>query len=593
MTGIFILQTHVVKYHRMSAPPPQNGLALNLFKDQANNDFLELIKKVGEGDKILTFPPYLENYVIGLLNSSSIGNQVRLVSLAGVKEASKKYNLIVITPSDRDTIQSICEVMKKIPKYNKELLVIPRPTALVKQVLEDNQFTIVHEIPKDPKSEIIVEEFHADFVACDTDFFLMPCINTFYQTVIENDFTDLYSAARSLAKLQTVFGTIPLVYTAGKNAERVRDLMKGIMSQVGASSTTAPQIDTLIIIDRQADLVTPLLFTDSVEGLIDEYYGINYGICTLPKEVAPSDQGKSIFIANEENEVFAESRFKCPGTYHSFVKAKSAEIQQVQELLRDNQSGIQAFAENVRKAKRLAEQKPMLELNVNMLDDIIGKRKKANPPFLFTMNKECDLIESQSSVLDIAENYITIFDDWFTALRLIFLESQVSVNHSKSCVQKIQKEICAEFGIAAQEVFITLEKLRLLSSTQYPGWKDILKTLNVYELDDPLGETYNGCIVPMSVRLVQKATQNDWTSFSKPFEERGVPLATSGEPVSHTEDTRRVLVFFVGGVTMSEVTVIRQLGRKVFNNQVHYLVGSTDTITTKKFMKQICPGFFE
>ena len=49
----------------------------------------------------------------------------------------------------------------------------------------------------------------------------------------------------------------------------------------GALLTPSDKIDALIVLDRQIDLVTPLLTQLTYEGLIDELFGIKNGDCLL------------------------------------------------------------------------------------------------------------------------------------------------------------------------------------------------------------------------------------------------------------------------------------------------------------------------
>ena len=50
---------------------------------------------------------------------------------------------------------------------------------------------------------------------------------------------------------------------------RMKDEMQGREPQV------VPQIDSLLILDRNVDLLSPLLSQLTYEGLIDEIFGIN------------------------------------------------------------------------------------------------------------------------------------------------------------------------------------------------------------------------------------------------------------------------------------------------------------------------------
>lgn len=60
-----------------------------------------------------------------------------------------------------------------------------------------------------------------------------------------------------------------------------------------ASFTSQPsQIDSVVIIDRTVDLITPLITPLTYEALIDELFGIIYSVAQLPAERFPDENNK-------------------------------------------------------------------------------------------------------------------------------------------------------------------------------------------------------------------------------------------------------------------------------------------------------------
>ena len=120
----------------------------------------------------------------------------------------------------------------------------------------------------------------------------------------EGDRTSLFYVARSLMKLQTIFGIIPKIQGKGTCArvivpafffsflllavpplmpihvsfdpfQLVADMMIRMRREIGSEEApTAPEIENLILIDRNVDLLTPMCSQLTYEGLIDEYFGI-------------------------------------------------------------------------------------------------------------------------------------------------------------------------------------------------------------------------------------------------------------------------------------------------------------------------------
>ena len=72
----------------------------------------------------------------------------------------------------------------------------------------------------------------------------------------------------------------------------VADLLKSVQQELertqtkGTSQQEMANIDTLILLDRNVDLVTPLSTQLTYEGLIDEIYGIEY--CMYPHPLSLS-----------------------------------------------------------------------------------------------------------------------------------------------------------------------------------------------------------------------------------------------------------------------------------------------------------------
>ena len=565
----------------------QYGLDFHLFKEQVNRD-LEGFFKMVPGQKLnVAFPYFLQNFVIQLVNPTLKEKYISgFIDFSSIKESTGSAVLAVITPADRETVEEICQTFKKVPNYTKILLPIPRVTPLVQQVIEDNGYTSVYSaVPqKNCQTSIWVHEFHADFLSIDEDFFLMPCIRTFYQVNIENDFNDLYSSARALSKIQSVYGIIPQVFTIGTAANRVLELMNGIINQAGLSSTALPQIHSLILIDRSVDMVTPLMTPCSFEGLVDEYIDINYGLCNV-ENMAFRFSEKDV-VLREIRQLPIEAVGRRISEMISTVKSASDDIENLK-----NYSVVESKDKYFSYLK-LANNIGAIQNTQKLHEIVLEKFFKENPQQTL-VQKEMELIENHKSILDYAEGYVTIMNDWLSALRLICLESAIGVNHSDKLIKKIEKEIVSEFGFDAFESLVRLERIKLLSSQQYPGYAQIEKALHTCE---PFGENdqlYEICdkIVPLTLRLVQKATVGDWPGkWGDPLKDRGIPVGKVGEepPNQGSDEVRRILVFFIGGITLSEADYIRELGKNISGGKIQYIIGSTNKINCKELMHELC-----
>ena len=56
-------------------------------------------------------------------------------------------------------------------------------------------------------------------------------------------------------------------------------MMRKKREAADSENQVSPQIDTLLLIDRNVDLLPPLFTQLTYEGLIDELYGIHHSTC--------------------------------------------------------------------------------------------------------------------------------------------------------------------------------------------------------------------------------------------------------------------------------------------------------------------------
>jgi hypothetical protein len=86
-------------------------------------------------------------------------------------------------------------------------------------------------------------------------------------------------------QLQSTFGLFPRLTGKGDKAKVLADMLLRMRQESIIDSRTAlygvgqsQSIESLIIIDREVDFITPLLTQLTYEGLIDEKYGIKNSI---------------------------------------------------------------------------------------------------------------------------------------------------------------------------------------------------------------------------------------------------------------------------------------------------------------------------
>ena len=571
----------------MDASLAQNAISLKIFVDHANSDFEKIVSKFPE-PRSLAFPSNLTNFVFQLLTPKVINKYIeKKVKLEGITKSENKMTLFFITPGDSKSLNNVCKTFDNIPNYTKVILIIPRYTLICQQIILNYGYTTVHnDLPKYPNSEVSVFDFHADFLPVEDNFFLMPSYRSFLQLQIDHDYSEVYNSGRALAKIQTIFGRIPQVFSIGINAERVKNVMNEMNDTANTLRTATPQIDSLIIIDRIADMVTPFLTPTNVEGLIDNLYGINFGICVPPKGIISEPS----ITMTDQNDIFKQTRMLSLGKVHERIKEIVLELQASIDALQDKNMSFRKKNEAIIKAAEMRNMIAKFEQQMNIIDATTTNTVEKYPAFNTIITREFSLIQNGQPIVDLAENLVTNWNDWTTALRLLCLQSIAGLTHSKKTVSYIQKELCSEFGLETQPMIIGLEHLRFISlSPFFIKWSSVVKELDIFpEGDDPAKEPLDG-YVPPTVRIVQNAVNGRWDRVQRAYDPNIISMSVTGQAPEHIPgEKKRVLVFFVGGVTLAEVGILRMISR--LSQGVELIIGATEKLNGIQLIHDLFPA---
>ncbi|XP_046438658.1 vacuolar protein sorting-associated protein 33A-like [Daphnia pulex] len=187
-----------------------------------------------------------------------------------------------------------------------------------------------------------IDELPADFFPLDSDVISMELDNVFKDLYVDNEISSLHQIAHGLMSLQSLYGIFPNVVGKGRHARNVFELMTRMRRDIGVDCDPpmSPLFDTLMIIDRTVDLITPVVTQLTYEGLIDEFHGIKHNTVKLPGEnfqassnagQSPRSDGSSVksVVLNSAEELYADLRdknFSAVGTALS-RKAKAISAQ--------------------------------------------------------------------------------------------------------------------------------------------------------------------------------------------------------------------------------------------------------------------------
>ncbi|KAF9906448.1 hypothetical protein BX616_000721 [Lobosporangium transversale] len=495
--------------------------------------------------------------------------------------------------------------------YTYSLFFVPRRTALCEKVLEDEGVF----------GEITKGEYHLDLIPLEDDLLSLEWDSTFRELYLDKDTTSIYYAAKALMRLQGIYGWFPRILGKGEHSKALCDMMLRMRREMAvddleASQTTqmSQNIDSLIILDRDVDLVTPLCTQLTYEGLIDEIFHIKNSFVEVdaalasatPAQSGPGGAGSSSSATvtgkkkkvplNGGDKLFGELRdlnfAVVGGLLNKVAKRINADYEQ-----RHNAKTVPQIRDFINKMGGLAQEHQSLRLHTSLAEQIMD----------YTMTDDFNrILEVQQNVVagiattkepDYIEEMINKQVPIVQVLRLLCLYSLVNNGLKPKQYESFKKDILEAYGFEHIQTLENLRKLGMLTKqvTTKNTYALVRKSLSliVDEVNEhapnDISYVYSG-YAPLSVRLIQCVVQrgkdpktlggggggkssgvaggHGWRGFEdvlrmlpgRTFDEK--QRVDDGQPMSSRRmngQPRISLVFFLGGCTFTEVSATRFL----------------------------------
>jgi hypothetical protein len=455
-------------------------------------------------------------------------------------------------------------------------------------------------------------ELHLDLLPLESWAFLVPCPRCFPRCFIDNDLTDVYTIARSLCKLQIVLGAPKRVFTVGKIAASVYDLLEQQKAQIG--ETNRNQDSTffdMFIIDRTADLVTPLISQMTYGGLVDEKFDVQYGYLDLPADYPPNEllpPDRRLLLCDDADEVYGKARgLPVLGALDHFLGLIN-EIKEIKTKLNET-AGTRAWNANGMRAARLNRMKPYMEVHLDLLQRVFP----LNWLEMTSLGFEYSLLVGQEVDPSLILRLINCGRP-ADGLRLLCLYSQLAKGVETKLYADVLRRLIGAVGLGAAQDIANFDKcglLRiqsgflsgLLAKSRFAPVSDELKCV-LTELEKKVDADGNDAgaadvgaaydkYVPLVVRVVQAGIEGKWGSpgVEGALQKLEVPHQVHAPAELPNPPVRKVLVFIIGGITESEAGVFHQLGSVLFDDKVEFHVGSTSVTSGRKLIAEIAPVF--
>ena len=488
------------------------------------------------------------------------------------------------------------------------------------------------------------------------------------------DPTCLFLSARALMSMQQRHGLFPRIIGKGDHARQIADLLLRMRAEWAVTeestmggpsatrSTPSTSIESLILIDRGVDYLTPLLTQLTYEGLIDELWGIQQTQIEVDSSIvgtAPASQaaqGSSTAASASRLPQSLKRKVQLDSTDKLYGQIRDTNFATVGPQLNKIARRLESDYESRHGAKSTAElrefvnklpgyqaEQQSLKIHTGLAEEILKFTKSD----LFTSTLKVQ--QHLAAGADAAGQHESIGEliareaPLPIVLRLLCIESCVSGGLRPRELETFKRSILQAYGFQHLLTLDILEKLQLLQSRASTGalmipvamsggadgtktnYAYLRKTLSliVDEIDeqDPsdISYVYSG-YAPLSVRLVQCVLQKKqllsltkgstgsganavssaaqgWRGFDdtvsyargKTFDEiqKGEDKAIRARTMLNGHgDKKTVVVFFVGGITYTEIAALRYIARHeegefpypFANRQTAFLLLSVNTI---------------
>uniref|UniRef100_A0A672P2U6 Vacuolar protein sorting-associated protein 33A n=1 Tax=Sinocyclocheilus grahami TaxID=75366 RepID=A0A672P2U6_SINGR len=497
----------------------------------------------------------------------------------------------------------------KLQPRDFHILFVPRRSLLCEQRLKEkgvlNSFTNI-------------DEYILDLIPYDGDLLSMESESSFRECYLENDQTSLYHAAKGLMTLQALYGTIPQIFGKGECARHVANMMLRMKREFAGSQTQIlPVFDTLLLLDRNVDLLTPLATQLTYEGLIDEIFGITNGYVKLPPEkFAQKKQGEGgkelptepkKLQLNSAEELYAEIRDK---NFNAVGAALSKKAKIISAAFEERHN-----AKTVGEIKQFVSQLPHMQAARSSLANhtsilfttylflcALLSCVSASEDFFDSLTVEQEFMTGVDTdkVSTYIEDCIAQKDPLIKILRLVCMQSVCNNGLKQKVLDYYKKEILQTYGYKHILTLKNLERVGLLKpqSTMRNNYPTIRKTLKLWMEDaneqnpNDISYVYSG-YAPLSVRLTQVLARPGWRSIEEVlkmlpgphFEERQ-QVPTGLHKKRQPGENRTILVFFLGGVTYAEIAALRFLSN-MEDSGTEYIIAATKLINGTSWIKSL------
>ncbi|CAB1319797.1 unnamed protein product [Coregonus sp. 'balchen'] len=562
----------------MSAHLSYGRVNLNILREAARKELREFLDKCG-GSKAIVWDEYLTG-PFGLIAQYSLLKEHEVEKMFTLKggrlPAADVKNIIFFVRPRLELMDIIAENVISEDKMHSprdfHILFVPRRSMLCEQRLKEQGVL---------GSFINIDEYILDLIPYDGDLLSMESEGAFRECNLESDQTSLYHTAKGLMTLQALYGTIPQIFGKGECARHVANMMLRMKREfAGSQNQILPVFDSLLLLDRNVDLLTPLATQLTYEGLIDELPPEKFSAQKKQGEAGkdlPTEPKK--MQLNSAEELYAEIRDK---NFNGVGAALSKKAKIISAAFEERHS-----AKTVGEIKQFVSQLPHMQAarsslaNHTSIAELI-KDITTSEAFFENLTVEQEFMTGVNTYI---EDCIAQKDPLIKILRLVCMQSVCNNGLKQKMLDYYKREILQTYGYEHMLTLNNLEKTGLLKpqTSTRNNYPTIRKTLKLWMEDaneqnpNDISYVYSG-YAPLSIRLTQVLARPGWRSIEEVLKML---------PGPHFEERQQLPAgLHKKRVTYAEIAALRFLSQ-MEDGGTEYIIATTKLINGTSWIKSL------
>jgi vacuolar protein sorting-associated protein 33A len=374
--------------------------------------------------------------------------------------------------------------------------------------------------------DVTISELPIYFFPLERDLLSLELDGAFRDLYLGKDVTPTYLLARALMGIQETQGLFPRLIGKGDNAKRVATLLDRMRQEllVGRDSsestraglTPSTTVESVIIIDREVDLVTPLLTQLTYEGLIDEVFNIQHnqtkvdttvvGASAQPSSANSQSRKRPIQLDSSDKlyDQLRDTNFAIvPNLLHK-VAVKLQKVQKDYEANRNTKT-IAELTEFVGSLPQFQSEQHSVRIHSGLAEEIMKHTRSDMFKGLLEVQQNLAAGAEPSSQFDKIEELIARDTPIREVLRLLCIYSCISGGIKPKELDQFRRLILAGYGYQHILTLHNLEKLQLILSRSSPLAAMIPMTSNA----DAAGTKTNYSYLRRQLRLIVDEVKED------------------------------------------------------------------------------------